>query len=119
MFVLRMQGGENRFNGEAIAARNAALDEAETTEGPKALVTTGTGKFYSNGLDLDYMQSDAPGGPQQYLAEGFFNGLLARLRAARGFPPTRCITALHAGSADLGNIGRQRDNAPKRCVQRF
>ncbi len=69
VFVLRMQGGENRFNGEAIVAWNAALDEVENAEGPKALVTTGAGKFYSNGLDLDYMQSEAPGGPHQYLSE--------------------------------------------------
>ena len=39
-------------------AWNAALDEVEAASGAKALVTTGTGKFYSNGLDLDYMMSD-------------------------------------------------------------
>lgn len=58
VFVLRVDAGENRFGGDAITAWNAALDEVEAAEGPKALVTTGTGKFYSNGLDLDYMMSD-------------------------------------------------------------
>ena len=58
VFILRLDGGENRFSGEAITAWNEALDEVEAAEGPKALVTTGTGKFYSNGLDLDYMMSD-------------------------------------------------------------
>ena len=56
VFVLRLDAGENRFNSEMIRAWNVALDEVEAAEGPKALVTTGTGKFYSNGLDLDYMR---------------------------------------------------------------
>jgi enoyl-CoA hydratase/carnithine racemase len=57
VFVLRMNAGENRFESEAIRRWNELLDEAEAAAGPKALVTTGAGKFYSNGLDLDYMQS--------------------------------------------------------------
>ena len=55
VFVLRVDDGENRFRDDSIAAWNAALDEVEKAEGAKALVTTGTGKFYSNGLDLDWM----------------------------------------------------------------
>ena len=58
VFILRMDGGENRFGAQALSAWNEALDQVEKVEGPKALVTTGTGKFYSNGLDLDYMASD-------------------------------------------------------------
>jgi enoyl-CoA hydratase/carnithine racemase len=54
VFVLRMNDGENRFRDDSVAAWNAALDEVERAEGPKALVTTGAGKFYSNGLDLDW-----------------------------------------------------------------
>jgi len=54
VFVLTWSDGENRFRDEAIRGWNAALDEVERTEGPKALVTTGAGKFYSNGLDLDW-----------------------------------------------------------------
>ena len=57
VLILRMDAGENRFGSDAIHQWNELLDEAEASEGPKALVTTGTGKFYSNGLDLDYMQS--------------------------------------------------------------
>jgi Delta3-Delta2-enoyl-CoA isomerase len=57
VLILRMDAGENRFGRDAIRLWNELLDEAEASEGPKALVTTGTGKFYSNGLDLDYMQS--------------------------------------------------------------
>jgi enoyl-CoA hydratase/carnithine racemase len=54
VFVLTWSDGENRFRDEAIDGWNAALDEVEAAEGPKALVTTGAGKFYSNGLDLDW-----------------------------------------------------------------
>lgn len=57
VLILRMDAGENRFGSDAIRGWNELLDEAEAREGPKALVTTGTGKFYSNGLDLEYMQS--------------------------------------------------------------
>lgn len=59
--VLRMDAGENRFNLDTIAALHEALDEIEATEGPCALVTTGTGKFFSNGLDLDWVMSEAAG----------------------------------------------------------
>ncbi|HUB38251.1 MAG TPA: enoyl-CoA hydratase/isomerase family protein [Streptosporangiaceae bacterium] len=55
VFVLRMRSGENRFNLEWLDGVNEALDRAEATEGPCALVTTGDGKFYSNGMDLDWL----------------------------------------------------------------
>jgi Delta3-Delta2-enoyl-CoA isomerase len=55
VFVLRMLSGENRFNLDWLDAVNVALDRVEATEGPIALVTTGEGKFYSNGMDLDWL----------------------------------------------------------------
>lgn len=55
VFVLRMTAGENRFNPTSLEALNGALDEVVAAEGPCALVTTGEGKFYSNGLDLDWL----------------------------------------------------------------
>ena len=58
VFVLRMNSGENRFNPEFVGAMNAALDEVEGHGVPSALVTTGEGKFYSNGLDLAWMGTD-------------------------------------------------------------
>jgi enoyl-CoA hydratase/carnithine racemase len=65
VFVLRWEDGENRFRDDSIRAWNAALDEVEGAAGPKALVTTGAGKFYSNGLDLDWAfrerKDDFPG----------------------------------------------------------
>ena len=56
--MLRMNSGENRFNPEFVRAMNAALDEVEGHGVPSALVTTGEGKFYSNGLDLAWMGTD-------------------------------------------------------------
>jgi enoyl-CoA hydratase/carnithine racemase len=55
VFVLRMQGGENRFSLDWLDEVNAALDRVQATAGPVALVTTGEGKFYSNGMDLDWL----------------------------------------------------------------
>jgi len=57
VWVLSMRNGENRFNRESIDALHGALDRVERVEGPVALVTTGEGKFYSNGLDLDWLMS--------------------------------------------------------------
>lgn len=62
--ILRLVGGENRFNRDSVDAIHAALDEIESVEGPVALVTTGEGKFFSNGLDLAWMGThggDDPG----------------------------------------------------------
>jgi enoyl-CoA hydratase/carnithine racemase len=53
--VLRMADGENRFNRGSVDALHAALDQVEAIGGPCALVTTGAGKFFSNGLDLDWL----------------------------------------------------------------
>ncbi len=52
VYVLDLGDGENRFHPDWITAVGAALDEVEKAEGPRALVTAATGKFWSNGLDL-------------------------------------------------------------------
>ena len=59
VFVLRFDAPENRFRPESVAAWHAALDEVEAAGNPAALVTTGTGKFYSNGLDLEWLLASA------------------------------------------------------------
>ena len=59
VFVLTMQGGENRFNRPFLNALNAAFDTIEGSSGPAALVTTGgMEKFYSNGLDLAWIAGE-------------------------------------------------------------
>ena len=55
VFLLDLGSGENRFHPDWVAEFDAALDEVEAAEGPKALVTTATGKIWSNGLDLDWL----------------------------------------------------------------
>jgi enoyl-CoA hydratase/carnithine racemase len=59
VFVLDLGDGENRFHPDWLTAVSAALDEVERAEGPRALVTAATGKFYSNGLDLDWLSAHA------------------------------------------------------------
>jgi enoyl-CoA hydratase/carnithine racemase len=56
--IVRMDDGENRFHPRLLGPLSAALDEIEAGEGAAALVLTGTGKFFSNGLDLEYMSSN-------------------------------------------------------------
>ncbi len=53
MRVLRWTDGDNRFNVDTLARWHAALDELVALEGPLALVLTGDGKYFSNGLDLE------------------------------------------------------------------
>ena len=57
VWILRMAEGENRFNLAWLDAVNTALDEVAAADGPGALVSTGDGKFYTNGLDLDWLAS--------------------------------------------------------------
>ena len=58
VFVLTLGDDENRFHPDRLTAINAALDEVEAADGAKAVVTTGATKFYSNGLDLDFMAAN-------------------------------------------------------------
>ena len=55
VFVLDLGDDENRFNPTWVGAVTGLLDEVAASEGPRALVTTATGKFWSNGLDLEWM----------------------------------------------------------------
>jgi enoyl-CoA hydratase/carnithine racemase len=55
VFVLDLGDTENRFHPDWLTAVHSALDEVEAADGPKALVVGATGKFFSNGLDLDWL----------------------------------------------------------------
>ncbi|MFJ2478561.1 enoyl-CoA hydratase-related protein [Streptomyces sp. NPDC087659] len=57
VFVLDLGGGENRFHPDWITSINTLLDEVDKANAPRALVTTATGKFFSNGLDLDWLSA--------------------------------------------------------------
>ncbi len=60
--VITWNDGENRVNLDSLARLNTILDELESLEGPLAVVLTGSGKFFSNGLDLDRFGKD----PQEF-----------------------------------------------------
>jgi enoyl-CoA hydratase/carnithine racemase len=78
VFVLDLGDGENRFSPDRVAAVGAALDEVAAAEGPRALVTTASGRFYSNGLDLEWLASHQD---QRAGYVGSVQRLLARLLA--------------------------------------
>lgn len=48
---------ENRFTPALVENFNAKLDEVENNTNVKALVITGTGKFFSNGVDLAWIDA--------------------------------------------------------------
>ena len=51
--LITWDDGENRVNLDSLGRINNVLDELDTVEGPLAVVLAGSGKFFSNGLDLD------------------------------------------------------------------
>eukprot|EP01112_Ceratiomyxa_fruticulosa_P023775 TRINITY_DN9264_c0_g1_i1.p1 TRINITY_DN9264_c0_g1~~TRINITY_DN9264_c0_g1_i1.p1 ORF type:complete len:241 (-),score=41.74 TRINITY_DN9264_c0_g1_i1:292-1014(-) len=53
--ILYMNNDENRFSDTFVKEFNQALDAVEKHEGPGALIITAKGKFFSNGLDLNYL----------------------------------------------------------------
>jgi enoyl-CoA hydratase/carnithine racemase len=76
VFVLDLGDTENRFHPDWITSVNAALDEVEQTEGARALVTAATGKFFSNGLDLEWLMAH---GDQHHEYVVAVHGLFARV----------------------------------------
>ncbi len=54
VFVLDLGDGPNMFDEGFVTDIEAALDEVEAA-GPAGLVTTGTGKYFSNGFDLEFL----------------------------------------------------------------
>jgi enoyl-CoA hydratase/carnithine racemase len=73
--VVDLGEGENRFSPEFLDAINDQLDELEAA-GAQGLVTTARGKFYTNGLDLDWLAAHPEQG-QSYVAR--VQALLARV----------------------------------------
>ncbi|MEQ8841585.1 MAG: enoyl-CoA hydratase/isomerase family protein [Acidimicrobiales bacterium] len=55
LFVVSFGDDLNTTDHAWVAGMNEILDEVATADGPKVLVTTGAGKHYSNGLDVDWM----------------------------------------------------------------
>ncbi|MCZ4493752.1 MAG: Delta3-Delta2-enoyl-CoA isomerase [Baekduia sp.] len=55
VYLLNLGDDENRFNPDWVGAVEDLLDEVAAAPEPRALVTTATGKIWSNGLDLEWM----------------------------------------------------------------
>jgi enoyl-CoA hydratase/carnithine racemase len=75
VFVLNLGDDENRFNPDWLSAIDGLLDEVVGAPAPRALVTTASGKFFSNGLDLDWLAANQ-GEVQSYVIQ--VQTLLAR-----------------------------------------
>ena len=58
VFVLDLGDGESRFNNDSLGAIERCLDEVQAAPAPRALVTTASGKIFSNGLDLEWMAAN-------------------------------------------------------------
>lgn len=76
VFVLRLGAGENRFDEAQVGALEQALDDVEASSGPAALVTIGEGRFFCNGLDLDWLMG--PGADRAREFVGRLQELFAR-----------------------------------------
>ena len=70
-----MDADENRWNTTFVREIADALDAIEDDDGPGALITSSTNqKFYSNGLDLEWMQAPEKhpdGGDREVFGEEF------------------------------------------------
>ena len=94
--VLNLGDDENRFSPEWLTTVNGFLDRIESGEA-KALVTTGSGKFYSNGLDLDWLAAHSDQG-DWYL--GQVHQLLARVLVA----PVPTVAAINGHAFGAGSM---------------
>jgi enoyl-CoA hydratase/carnithine racemase len=94
VFVLHLGDDENRFHPDWIAAVGALLDEVAAAQAPRALVTTATGKFWSNGLDLEWL------GANPELLDAYVDSVHALLAKVLAFPaPTVAAIGGHCFAA--------------------
>jgi enoyl-CoA hydratase/carnithine racemase len=91
--ILDLGDDENRFSPSFLDDIDAQLDDI-VASGAHGLVTTATGKFYTNGLDLDWLGAHSE---QMQWYVGRVQGLLARMLT---FPlPTAAAVVGHAFGA--------------------
>jgi enoyl-CoA hydratase/carnithine racemase len=76
VFVLDLGDAENRFHPDWVAGVDAALSEVEAADGARALVPAARGKYWSIGLDLDWLGAN----PDRFAEYGkSVQNLLARM----------------------------------------
>lgn len=76
VLTLLLDRNDNVVNPSMVHALDGALATVEAAEHPKALVVTGKGKFFSNGLDVNWMMANPAEAPS--MVESFWR-FLARL----------------------------------------
>lgn len=76
VLTLLLDRNDNVVNPSMIRALDGALAAIEAAEHPKALVVIGKGKFFSNGLDVNWMMANPAEAPA--MVESFWR-FLARL----------------------------------------
>lgn len=59
IWTLDLGATENRFSPEFLDEMDTHLDEIATSSEPAVLLTTGSDKFFSNGLDLEWIMANA------------------------------------------------------------
>jgi enoyl-CoA hydratase/carnithine racemase len=105
VLVVTMDDGDNRLNPDSVAILHDAAAQIEQRQGPAALVVTGTGKFFSNGLDLDRFAEH----PQEL---GITIELLCQLFGRILLLPCVTVAAINghafAGGALLSSVFNQR-----------
>ncbi len=94
--VLNLGDDENRFSPDWLVNVNDFLDRVESGAA-KALVTTGSGKFYSNGLDLDWLAAHSDQG-DWYIDQ--VQQLLARVLVA----PVPTVAAVNGHAFGAGSM---------------
>ena len=96
IFKLILDNGENRWNTQLVREIDAVLDEVEKSQGPAALVTSSSdNKFFSNGLDLDWISS-APSDERAAFTKEFM-ALMGRIITFS--VPSICVVNGHAFGA--------------------
>lgn len=72
IFILKMSAADNRFNPNFCSSLHAAMNQVLSSIVGKfkyALVVTGDGKFFSNGLDLKYIMAQSD--PNRFLIDHY------------------------------------------------
>ncbi|NCF45690.1 MAG: enoyl-CoA hydratase [Proteobacteria bacterium] len=100
VYTMTLNSGENRWNTTFVRAIDEALNEVVASPGPAALVTTSASeKFFSNGLDLDWVQrpDDYPAAGDRAAFGPEFMALMSRIMTLE--VPTLCAVNGHAFGA--------------------
>ena len=96
VFHLTLDNGENRWNTNLVREISSVIDEIEASKGPAALVTSSSDpKFFSNGLDLDWIKSAPSNDRSDFTTE--FMTLMGRIISLS--VPSICVINGHAFGA--------------------